>query len=1039
MGETNIGNLAVKLILNTASFVADADGAISKVGALSKAFTSIGEGAGKIAKESASSAMSFETAFTGVKKTVDAPAGNSNYFSDLRGQILDLSTELPSTATEIANVVSTAGQLGVASEDLMDFSTVMLQLASATNLSSDEAATKLAQFANVTGMSADDYGRLGSSVVALGNNMATTESQIVAFAQEMALPGANAGMTEDQILGWGAAAASLGLDAASTGTAFQRFTADITGAVAGTNDHLATFASVSGMAADEFAAAWETDASGAMQTFLAGVGQLGSAEQLQLWDNLGISQQQEIQMLGSLAGNTDLVTKSLGLSNSAWQENTALVNEADAANQTTAAKLQMIQNNAEALAISIGDALLPIINDILDAVKPVITQMTAFVNKHPALTKAILAIASAIGVVGVVLPTIANVVNAFKTLSGVTSVVGRIGPAFSGIGTTLSGVFSGITGAISAAIPAIAGFISSILPIVAAVGAVIAVILLLKKAYDTNFLGLKDKLEPVVTGFKNAFSSIGSYFSSLKDTFETSGFSGVFDKLKTDISGLWENTISPKLNEIKDNVVQWFAEFDLGESLSTLASTIGTAISGWWENTFLPAFETVKTNITNFFGGIDLGESMGKVAGTIATAVSGWWENTIKPAIGDIEKFFKDLFGGIDLTQSGKDIIESIKKGISDAWESLTQWFNGLFEDWDPLGGIKNFLGIGGETKERETGQAEIGTNPNEATAATDSSVTMPTGVMTVDTAALAPVSQEVIDSWTAFAEAVTAVNSAISTLIGLLGGGGAAEGAEGAGEAAGAAAEGASGGGALTGMLSAVAGEMTQASAAATILAGAFGILKTAGENLMTMLCTTGTDEEGNVTAGGGNNLYTSLGVVYGLIGDTWTQSQNLASCWTGALYTAAKKVYEYAGDIESAVRGMADAATAAASEYNAAAEAVFYFAAALAELEGAGGVTTGEKKSTFKGGGGGHMSERAAGGPVASGTTYLVGEEGPELFTPSRSGYIIPNDELASGGSDTVINVVFSGDVIGDEKSITAYVKRAVKAGIRQEVLIG
>lgn len=1033
MGETNIGNLAVKLILKTADFVAGADGAISKVGALSKAFTSIGDGATKIAKESASSAMSFETAFTGVKKTVDAPAGNSNYFSDLRGQILDLSTELPSTATEIANVVSTAGQLGVASEDLMDFSTVMLQLASATNLTSDEAATKLAQFANVTGMSADDYGRLGSSVVALGNNMATTEAQIVDFAQEMALSGANAGMGEDQILGWAAAAASLGLDAASSGTAFQRFTSDITGAVAGTNDHLATFASVSGMTADEFATAWETDASGAMQTFLAGVGQLGSSEQLQLWDTLGINQQQEIQLLGSLAGNTDLVTKSLGLSNSAWQENTALVNEADAANQTTAAKLQMIQNNAEALAISIGDALLPIINDILDAVKPVITQMTAFVNKHPKLTKAILAIAAAIGVVGVVLPTIANVVNAFKTLSGVTSVVGKIGPAFSGIGTTLSGVFSGITGAISAAVPVIAGFISSILPIVAAVGAVIAVILLLKKAYDTNFLGLKDKLEPVVTGFKNAFLSIGSYFSSLKDTFETSGFSGVLDKLKTDISGLWENTISPKLNEIKDNVVQWFSEFDLGESLSTLASTIGTAISGWWEGTFLPAFETVKTNITNFFGGIDLGESMGKVAGTIATAVSGWWENTIKPAIGDVGQFFKDLFGGVDLTQSGKDIIESIRKGISDAWEGLKKWFNGLFEDWDPLGDIKNFLGIGGEeSKERETGQAEIGANPNE-TATADSTVTMPTGVMTVDTAALAPVPQEVIDSWTAFAEAITAVNSAISSLLAILSGGAAGAGGEaGAAESAGASAEGGGGGG-LAAAFTSLQGLMTQTSAAAAILAATLGVtLANAASTLMTMLCTTGTDDEGNTKAGGGNNLYTSLGVVYGLIGDTLTQSQNLASCWTGALYEAAMKVYEYAGGVTGRVQSMANAATRAASEYSAAAAAVEQFAEAIAALSNTA-VPSIPSPDT------GSIPGKAVGGPVASGTTYLVGEEGPELFTPSRSGYIIPNDELASGGSDTVINVVFSGDVIGDEKSISSYVKRAVKAGIRQEVLIG
>ena len=1028
MGETNIGNLAVKLILKTADFVAGADGAISKVGALSKAFTSIGDGATKIAKESASSAMSFETAFAGVKKTVDAPAGNNNYFSDLRGQILDLSTELPSTATEIANVVSTAGQLGVASEDLMDFSTVMLQLASATNLTSDEAATKLAQFANVTGMSADDYGRLGSSVVALGNNMATTEAQIVDFAQEMALSGANAGMGEDQILGWAAAAASLGLDAASSGTAFQRFTSDITGAVAGTNDHLATFASVSGMTADEFATAWETDASGAMQTFLAGVGQLGSSEQLQLWDTLGINQQQEIQLLGSLAGNTDLVTKSLGLSNSAWQENTALVNEADAANQTTAAKLQMIQNNAEALAISIGDALLPIINDILDAVKPVITHMTAFVNKHPKLTKAILAIAAAIGVVGVVLPTIANVVNAFKTLSGVTSVVGKIGPAFSGIGTTLSGVFSGITGAISAAIPAITGFISSILPIVAAVGAVIAVILLLKKAYDTNFLGLKDKLEPVVTGFKNAFSSIGSYFSSLKDTFETSGFSGVFDKLKTDISGLWENTISPKLNEIKDNVVQWFAEFDLGESLSTLASTIGTAISGWWEGTFLPAFETVKTNITNFFGGIDLGESMGKVAGTIATAVSGWWENTIKPAIGDVGQFFKDLFGGIDLAQSGKDIIESIRKGISDAWEGLKKWFNGLFEDWDPLGDIKNFLGIGGEeSRERETGQAEISANPNaSATAPTDSTVTMPTGVMTVDTAALNPVSEEVIASWQALADAIKAVNAAI-----MGGSAGAGEAAEGAG----ASAEGESGGAGLLGNFTELKDVMTEIRDLASELATAFGTtLVDAVKPLTDAFGFVSTDENGAEEATEGT-LAASLKSIRDMLKGIRDYTKKIADLWKHGFQDAADMFIAKGSEVEGIVTSLSEEAEKAATNFNNMADAIWAVVDAYNAFEGATGFN-----NSGSGDGSGGVQFCASGGPVTAGSPYIIGEEGPELFVPNRSGYIVPNDELmASGGSDTVINVVFSGDVIGDEKSISSYVKRAVKAGIRQEVLIG
>ncbi len=50
-----------------------------------------------------------------------------------------------------------------------------------------------------------------------------------------------------------------------------------------------------------------------------------------------------------------------------------------------------------------------------------------------------------------------------------------------------------------------------------------------------------------------------------------------------------------------------------------------------------------------------------------------------------------------------------------------------------------------------------------------------------------------------------------------------------------------------------------------------------------------------------------------------------------------------------------------------------------------------------SFSGGGGGGVSgARAMGGSVESGKTYLVGERGPELFTPSFSGNITPNRKL-------------------------------------------
>lgn len=67
-----------------------------------------------------------------------------------------------------------------------------------------------------------------------------------------------------------------------------------------------------------------------------------------------------------------------------------------------------------------------------------------------------------------------------------------------------------------------------------------------------------------------------------------------------------------------------------------------------------------------------------------------------------------------------------------------------------------------------------------------------------------------------------------------------------------------------------------------------------------------------------------------------------------------------------------------------------------------------------------------RATGGPVSAGTTYLVGEKGPELFTPSRSGNIIPNGSM--GGGSNVINITVNGaiDPISTARQITQILNR-------------
>jgi tape measure domain-containing protein len=79
--------------------------------------------------------------------------------------------------------------------------------------------------------------------------------------------------------------------------------------------------------------------------------------------------------------------------------------------------------------------------------------------------------------------------------------------------------------------------------------------------------------------------------------------------------------------------------------------------------------------------------------------------------------------------------------------------------------------------------------------------------------------------------------------------------------------------------------------------------------------------------------------------------------------------------------------------------------------------------------------VSYRAAGGPVTGGMPYIVGEKGPELFMPGRSGTVIPNNALGGGSTNVVVNVDASGNsnVQGDQaqaKQLGVVVSAAVQA---------
>ena len=82
------------------------------------------------------------------------------------------------------------------------------------------------------------------------------------------------------------------------------------------------------------------------------------------------------------------------------------------------------------------------------------------------------------------------------------------------------------------------------------------------------------------------------------------------------------------------------------------------------------------------------------------------------------------------------------------------------------------------------------------------------------------------------------------------------------------------------------------------------------------------------------------------------------------------------------------------------------------------------------FKFGGG-----QAKGGPVSAGTSYIVGEKGPEMFTPSRSGTIIPNN--AMGGANVTVNVDASGSSAEGDAEQSKRLGKAIGAAVQAELL--
>ena len=389
-----------------------------------------------LATASVKASLDFESSFASVRKTVEA---TEEEFDRLAEISKEMSTQVAASTSEINEVMATGGQLGVATENLQAFTKVMIDLGnSCEDLNADEAATSIAKFANVMKTDQSLFSNIGSTIVDLGNNFATTEKPIMEMAQRLAGAGKQVGLTEAQVLGFAAALSSVGIEAQMGGSAFSKALVKMEVASATGGQALEDFAKVCGMTGQQFKVLWDSDPAAAFEAFIVGLSRMDDEGEsaIATLNEIGISEVRLRDTLLRATNATELFASAQARANKAWEENSALTVEANKRYATTASQLTNLKNKAVLFAQQIGNDLNPTIRKLIDGASDLLDK---FMGMDTAQRQQIIKWAAIVAAIG---PAVLAFGKVSKGIGVVVKSLGTFATAVGSAGGGISGFLS---------------------------------------------------------------------------------------------------------------------------------------------------------------------------------------------------------------------------------------------------------------------------------------------------------------------------------------------------------------------------------------------------------------------------------------------------------------------------------------------------------------------------------------------------------------------------------------------------------------------
>ena len=689
---------------------------------------------------SAKAAIDWESAFTGVMKTVDETANTT--YDDLKKSINEIAKTTASSQNEIAATMEIAGQLGVSADDITEFTKTMVMLGDTTNLSSEEAASSIAKFANVTGMSLNDVDKLGSAIVDLGNNYATTEADIVSMATRLSGAGAQIGLSQGEILGFATALSSVGIEAEMGGSAFSKamikmqvaaetgydqvidlqnktgmslrelqllssnnskdfkaladslgLTKEEMNATIKAGANLQDFAEVANMETKEFVELYRNDAPAALQAFIRGLGDTeGHGEStIAMLQEMGFTEVRLRDTLTRLANSGDLVTDAVARGNVAWGENSAMTAEAEKRYATMAAKISQLKARITEVAVEIGEMLMPYLEKGMSKIEEWVAAWKNLSDEQKENILKMAAFAAAIGpvllVVGKLIASIGSIVTVGGKLVGGIGKLLTLVKGVSSAGSLLSTIFTALGGPIGIVVAAIAALAAGFAYLYNTNEEFRASIQQIVSTLQNNLAGAFEKIKPALASLKEAFDGL---MTALAPVFEL-----IFRYIAGVVNGI-ASAAGPIIETVTNiiqfitNIIQAFIALINGD-FEGCFNYLSEAFNNWVMG-MLSFIESFIQFVLGFFAmfGVNLQASFTTMWANVKTTVSealaflklaitttwNYIKTWLSTTLTNIKTKFEEIFDKIKTAITER--IEGAKNAIVEGMEAAADYIKSL-------------------------------------------------------------------------------------------------------------------------------------------------------------------------------------------------------------------------------------------------------------------------------------------------------------------------------------------------------------------------